>query len=73
MEATMTANRFLPRPVTIPYALAVLALPQHHHDPFDWLLIAQARHEGLLAVSKRGLAPSLRGASPRFETASYNS
>jgi PIN domain nuclease of toxin-antitoxin system len=40
----MTANRFLPLPITIRHAVATL--PNHHRDPFDRLLIAQARHEG---------------------------
>ncbi|MGZ3414348.1 MAG: type II toxin-antitoxin system VapC family toxin, partial [Isosphaeraceae bacterium] len=44
--------RFLPLPVTIPHALAVATLPLHHRDPFDRLLIAQARHEGFKFVSR---------------------
>lgn len=38
-------------PVTWVHARAVEALPFHHHDPFDRLLIAQARVEGLVLVS----------------------
>jgi PIN domain nuclease of toxin-antitoxin system len=52
LEAAMAANRFLPLPVTIPHALAVLTLPSLHRDPFDRLLIAQARHEGFKFVSR---------------------
>lgn len=52
LEAAMAANRFLPLPVTIPHALAVATLPDHHRDPFDRLLIAQARLEGLQLVSR---------------------
>jgi PIN domain nuclease of toxin-antitoxin system len=48
----MAANRFLPLPVTEPHALAVGALPDLHRDPFDRLLIAQARHEGLKLVTR---------------------
>ena len=50
----MTANRFLPLPlpVTIPHALAVQALPDVHRDPFDRLLIAQAKSEGFHLVSR---------------------
>jgi PIN domain nuclease of toxin-antitoxin system len=33
------------------HALAVAALPGHHRDPFDRLLIAQARHLGVPLVS----------------------
>lgn len=48
----MTANRFLPLPVTVPHALAVRTLPHHHRDPFDRLLIAQAQHEGFKIVTR---------------------
>jgi PIN domain nuclease of toxin-antitoxin system len=33
------------------HALAVAAIPQHHRDPFDRLLIAQAISEGAAIVS----------------------
>jgi PIN domain nuclease of toxin-antitoxin system len=52
LEGAMTVNRFLPLPITIPHALAVEALPGHHRDPFDRLLIAQAHHEGFTFVSR---------------------
>jgi PIN domain nuclease of toxin-antitoxin system len=34
-------------PVTFVHGLAVAELPLHHRDPFDRLLVAQAREEGL--------------------------
>jgi PIN domain nuclease of toxin-antitoxin system len=52
IEAAMVANRFLALPMTVPHALAVRSLPDHHRDPFDRLLIAQARHEGLTLVTR---------------------
>jgi PIN domain nuclease of toxin-antitoxin system len=52
LEAAMEANRFLPLPVTVSHALAVQTLPDHHRDPFDRLLIAQARLEGFKLVSR---------------------
>ncbi|HZL36896.1 MAG TPA: type II toxin-antitoxin system VapC family toxin [Tepidisphaeraceae bacterium] len=52
MEGIMAANRFLPLPVTIAHALGVLALPNHHRDPFDRLLIAQSLHERFTIVSR---------------------
>jgi PIN domain nuclease of toxin-antitoxin system len=52
VQAAMAANRFLPLPITISHALEVEALPNHHRDPFDRLLIAQALHEGLTFVSR---------------------
>lgn len=33
------------------HGLAVGELPLHHRDPFDRLLISQARHEGLAVVT----------------------
>jgi PIN domain nuclease of toxin-antitoxin system len=42
---------FRPLPVTVDHALAVRTLAPHHRDPFDGLLIAQARCEGLRIVT----------------------
>lgn len=44
-------NGFLISSVTVEHAVAVASLPDHHADPFDRLLIAQARHEGLTIVT----------------------
>jgi PIN domain nuclease of toxin-antitoxin system len=52
LQEVMIANRFVPLSVTISHALGVLALPRHHSDPFDRLLIAQALHEGLTIISR---------------------
>ncbi len=38
-------------PIQLSHAAEVFALPQVHNDPFDRLLIAQARSEGLTLVS----------------------
>lgn len=38
-------------PVTLPVILALDDLPMHHRDPFDRLLIAQARVEQFVLVS----------------------
>lgn len=37
--------------ISVPHALRAANLPQHHHDPFDRLLIAQAQLEGLQLVT----------------------
>jgi PIN domain nuclease of toxin-antitoxin system len=37
--------------VSVAHALAVRALPPHHADPFDRLLVAQAEAEGLTLVT----------------------
>jgi PIN domain nuclease of toxin-antitoxin system len=40
------------------HANAVVTLPLHHRDPFDRMLLAQAREENLLLLtSDRGLEP----------------
>lgn len=39
-------------PVLAPHAVALLALPRLHGDPFDRMLIAQARAEGLTLVTE---------------------
>jgi PIN domain nuclease of toxin-antitoxin system len=40
-----------PLPIALEHALAVAELPQHHRDPFDRMLVAQARVEGLAIVT----------------------
>lgn len=52
IEAAMAANRFLSLPIAVPHALAVQSLPAIHRDPFDRMLIAQAKHEGFKLVSR---------------------
>lgn len=47
----MERYRFTPLDVTIEHALETEALPPHHRDPFDRLLVAQARRERLTLVS----------------------
>ena len=39
-------------PITPAHIFALDALPHHHHDPFDRLLIAQAISEGLTFASR---------------------
>jgi PIN domain nuclease of toxin-antitoxin system len=41
-------------PIAFEHVVAVHALPQHHRDPFDRLLVAQCRHERLFLVSRDG-------------------
>lgn len=39
-------------PITLPHVLALSELPLHHGDPFDRLLISQARVEDIILVTK---------------------
>ena len=47
----LSANALVPLPVQVRHALAVRYLPDHHRDPFDRLLVAQAQIEGLTLVT----------------------
>ncbi len=47
----LALNGFHVLPVALPHALAVAVLPLYHHDPFDRLLVAQARIEKMVLVS----------------------
>lgn len=51
LAALLPRMRFLPLNVTTEHAQAVASLPLHHGDPFDRLLIAQARLEGLTLMT----------------------
>jgi PIN domain nuclease of toxin-antitoxin system len=45
-------HRFTPLDITTEHALAVEHLPLHHNDPFDRMLIVQARLENLTLVTR---------------------
>ena len=38
-------------PITHTHSLAVSELPRHHNDPFDRMLVAQARSEGMVLMT----------------------
>ncbi|MBU4271307.1 MAG: type II toxin-antitoxin system VapC family toxin [Planctomycetes bacterium] len=44
--------RFSTLSVTIEHAQAIRELPIHHHDPFDRMLVAQTKVEGLTIVTR---------------------
>lgn len=48
----LSRYRLTPLSISTEHALAVESLPWHHRDPFDRLLIAQARLEGLVLVTR---------------------
>ena len=52
LDAAISANAFLELPITIAHAMAAGQLPNHHSDPFDRMLVAQANLEGLTLVSR---------------------
>ncbi len=51
LPAYMRRDRFEALPISIEHALAAGALPGPHKDPFDRMLIAQARLEKLRVVT----------------------
>jgi PIN domain nuclease of toxin-antitoxin system len=42
LEAALAENEFEVLPISLRHALAAGALPKHHDDPFDRMLVAQA-------------------------------
>jgi PIN domain nuclease of toxin-antitoxin system len=44
-------TRFRPLAISFAHAQAAGALPRHHDDPFDRMLVAQSRVEGLTLVT----------------------
>lgn len=50
-EEGIVENGFSRLPLTFPHVAALAELPFHHRDPFDRMLIAQARRENLTIVT----------------------
>jgi PIN domain nuclease of toxin-antitoxin system len=51
LEEQMARNQFRPLHITIRHAVAAGRLPRHHGDPFDRMLVAQAKAESLTLVT----------------------
>lgn len=51
VPARIASLGFKPLAITVEHALAVRALPNHHSDPFDRMMIAQSQVEGLTFVA----------------------
>jgi PIN domain nuclease of toxin-antitoxin system len=51
LTSAIESSGFLTLSVTVPHAVHVATLPDHHADPFDRLLIAQAALEHLTIVT----------------------
>ena len=52
LAEALTHNRFQSLSISTAHALKAGALPRHHDDPFDRMLIAQAQLEGLTLVTR---------------------
>jgi PIN domain nuclease of toxin-antitoxin system len=58
LRAELDVAGFDSLPITQEHGIAAGALPLHHKDPFDRMLIAQARLEGLTIITRdRRFAP----------------
>lgn len=57
LEDMLNDSKFDLLPITVAHTLTVQALPGHHRDPFDRILVAQAICEGLTIVTRD---PSIR-------------
>lgn len=51
MQKMLERHAFSVLPITLSHTLAEFALPTHHNDPFDRLLIAQAQGEDMTLVT----------------------
>jgi PIN domain nuclease of toxin-antitoxin system len=51
VEEAVTESGFLELPVTFQHAQRIAALPSHHRDPFDRMLVAQSEVEALTLVT----------------------
>lgn len=52
LEKGIEYSRFHPLPIVFSHALMIETLPHHHNDPFDRILLAQAKSEDLTLVSR---------------------
>lgn len=52
LEEVLEKERIEMLAITIAHALGVGSLPMHHQDPFDRMLIAQAKHEQLILITR---------------------
>jgi PIN domain nuclease of toxin-antitoxin system len=52
LDAMVEDSGFAPLPITFFHGEQAGALPMHHKDPFDRMLVAQAQAEGLVIVTR---------------------
>jgi len=52
LGAHLETQGFAPLPIRLEHAFRAGALPPHHRDPFDRMLVAQAQLEGLTIVTR---------------------
>jgi PIN domain nuclease of toxin-antitoxin system len=52
LDKAIETSHFHPLSITMPHAMGIIALPPHHHDPFDRVLISQAKIENCTLVTR---------------------
>ncbi len=52
IRTMIKANRFDVLSITADHALAAASLPPHHRDPFDRMLVAQAKIDGFTLITR---------------------
>ena len=52
LDRELAAHEFEPLPIALAHALAVERLADHHEDPFDRMLVAQAIVEDLVLITR---------------------
>lgn len=57
LAAVIEDKQFQHMPLTFEHAERAAALPLHHRDPFDRILVAQAQVEGLTLVTRDARIP----------------
>jgi PIN domain nuclease of toxin-antitoxin system len=61
LEEALSASHFVSLAITVAHSIAAGALPRHHDDPFDRMLIAQACVESLTLLTSDGRLKDYRG------------
>ncbi len=51
IQSSITSGGLSVLPVLIEHIIGLGSLPLHHRDPFDRLLLSQAKHEGMALIS----------------------
>jgi PIN domain nuclease of toxin-antitoxin system len=52
MSDVVVNEGFLPLSISLTHGEIAGALPEHHKDPFDRMLVTQAQKEGLILITK---------------------
>ena len=52
LDGLLASTGIEPLPISVAHARAAGGLPRHHADPFDRMLVAQARLERLVLVTE---------------------